>query len=217
MIYVKRLNFCFIRVPKNASSSVMHYMYHNVCDPTVDMISHGITTYPDRVSFINCPRLEHSHVDVKFVIDELKVPKSSRFVGVIRHPLEKQLSLYLFRIREGVYKVPPSKEHFNSLLIDGELSDHRYWQRQHQHTFLEYDNECIGEWWLYENLTHHLNTFMNEYGLEEKIPLQNFNVSPGSKPSLIDVFYTATSRAQAEKAFEKDLELYEKVKRQCNL
>ncbi len=212
MIYIKRLNFCYIRVPKNASSAIMHYLYNNACDPSEDIITHGITEYPQRVSFINCPVLEHSHVDVTFAINQLNVPRDANFVGVIRHPLEKQLSLYLFRIVKGVYQEKPSPEHFRSLLVDGELSDHRYWQKQHQHTFLEYENETIGEWWLYEHIEDHLKLFMEQHELIEKIPMQKLNVSPGSKKDLIDVFYDADSKLQAIKAFEKDLELYERVR-----
>jgi hypothetical protein len=190
----------------------MHYLYHNICDPLEDIITHGITTYPDRISFINCPPLEHSHVDVTFAIDRLGVPQDARFFGVIRHPLEKQLSLYLFRIVKGVYPIKPTPEHFRSLLVNGELEDHRYWQRQHQHTFLEYNEETIGEWWLYEDVEMHLKNLMNEYGLFEKVPMQKLNSSPGSKKDLIDVFYDSESKKQALKAFEKDMDLYERVK-----
>ena len=190
----------------------MHYLYNNACDPSEDVITHGITEYPNRVSFINCEPLEHSHVDVKFAIENLNVPPDSRFVGVIRHPLEKQLSLYLFRILRGVYKNKPTPEHFRSLLVNGELTDDKYWQTQHQHTFLEYNDQLIGEWWLYEKVEAHLHDFMNQYGLVEKIPLQKLNTSPGSKKDLIDVFYDEETKKMAMTAFEKDFELYEKVR-----
>lgn len=213
MIYIKRLNFCFIRIPKNASSAVMHYLYQNACDPAEDMITQGITEYPARISFINCPRLEHSHVDAQFVIDRLKVPLDTKFVGVIRNPLEKQLSLYLFRIVNNVYgNVKPSPEHFRSLLNDGELKDDASFQTQHQHTFLQYNGQAIGEWWLYENIGNHLSTFLNEYNIVETIPMQKLNASPGNKKDLINIFYDTDSKSRAIKAFAKDIELYESIK-----
>lgn len=211
MIYVKRFNLCYIRVPKNASSSIMHYLYHNVCDKENDMITHGILDYPRKISFINTPTLEHSHVDAQFAIDNLGVPKNARFIGVVRHPLEKQISLYMFRVKRGVYS-KLSAEHFKSLLENGELTDSKYWQRQHQHTYLEYDGKPLGEWWLYDKVNEHLKQLMSELGLEEKVPLQELNTTPGNKKDLIKYFYDEVSLTAAEKAFEKDLKLYDMVK-----
>ena len=210
MIYVKRFNLCYIRVPKNASSSVMHYFYHNICDKENDMITHGILNYPEKVSFINVPKLEHSHVDAQFAIDKLKVPTNARFIGIIRHPLEKQISLYMFRVKRGVY-TELSPEHFRSLLTNGELSDHRYWQKQHQHTYLEYNGSRLGEWWSYDKLNMHLESLMNELGLEETTPLQTLNSTPGDKRDMINMFYDTKTRMEAEAAFAKDIELYEEV------
>jgi hypothetical protein len=217
MIYIKRLNFCFIRVPKNASSTIMHYLYQNACDQKKDIITHGFTEYPERISFINCPRLEHSHIDAQFAIDKLNIPLDSKFVGVIRNPLEKQLSLYMFRILNNIYGVKPSPEHFRSMLDNGELKDTRPWQIQHQHTFLKYNENNIGTWWLYDNIDDHLFEFMKEYDITERIPLQKLNASPGIKKNLIDIFYDSDTKAQAMKAFKKDIELYEKAKERWKL
>lgn len=217
MIYVKRLNFCFIRVPKNASSTIMHYLYQNVCDQKEDIITRGFTDYPARILCINCPRLEHSHIDTQFAIDKLKILPDARFVGVIRNPLERQLSLYMFRILKNIYGAKPSPEHFRSMLDNGELKDDQPWQTQHQHTFLEYDGNTIGEWWSYDNVDQHLSEFMKEHGIVERVPLQKLNASPGTKTDLIDIFYDADSKARAMKAFAKDIELYEKVKSRWKL
>lgn len=215
MIYVKRFNLCYIRVPKNASSSVMHYLYHNVCDKENDLITHGILDYPNKVSFINMPKLEHSHVDMQFAVDNLKVPLNARFIGIIRHPLEKQISLYMFRVKRGVYK-KMSVAHFRSLLVNGELEDYRYWQTQHQHTYLEYNEEPKGEWWLYDYVEQHLKSLMDELGLTEQMPLQKLNSTPGDKRELINLFYDKESRLAAEKAFAKDIALYEETKSRWN-
>ena len=215
MIYIKRYNLCYIRVPKNASSSVMQYLYHNVCDKENDLITHGILDYPNKVSFINLPKLEHSHVDVQFAIDELGVPKNARFIGIIRHPLEKQISLYIFRVKRGYYK-ELSVDHFRSLLVNGELEDYRYWQTQHQHTYLEYNGQQIGEWWSYDHVQDHLKLLMNELQLKEKFPLQKLNSTPGDKKKLIEVFYDDKSKLEAEKAFAKDIELYERINKKWN-
>jgi hypothetical protein len=195
----------------------MHYLYQNVCDQKEDIITHGFTEYPERISFINCPRLDHSHVDVQFAIDELKIPIDSKFVGVIRNPLEKQLSLYMFRILKNIYGVKPSPEHFRSMLDNGELIDNRPWQTQHQHTFLEYNGNGIGEWWLYDKIDDHLSEFMKEHDITERVSLQKLNASPGTKKDLINVFYDADTKMQAAKAFAKDIEIYEKVKKRWKL
>lgn len=192
----------------------MHYLYQNVCDPTEDIISHGITEYPERISFINCPPLEHSHVDINFVLNNVLVPANASFTGVLRNPLERQISLYMFRIYRGGYfnsKVP-SPEHFRSILYRGELQDYRYWQTQHQNTFLDSTEATDKEWWVYDNIEDYLSYFMRKYNLTEKVPLEKLNASPGNKKDLIPIFYDDKTKTQAMAAFEKDIDLYEKAK-----
>ena len=191
----------------------MEYFYKNICDTKTDIISHGITTYPEKISFINCPKLEHSHVDAKFAIDELNVPNNAKFIGVVRHPLERQISLYLFRIRRGEYSCGKHNmpKHFRSKLINGELQDHQPCQMQHQHTFLEYAESINGEWWIYERVEEHLTNLMKEYGIEQKLNFGYLNKSTqslGKSKELIDVLYDDDTKKLAEKAFEKDIDLY---------
>lgn len=210
---MKRFNLCYIRVPKAASSSIMEYFYKNICDTKTDIISHGITNYPERLSFINCPKLKHSHVDAKFSIDELNVPNNAKFIGVVRHPLERQISLYLFRIRNDVYKCGKHDmpTHFRSKLINGELQDRQAHQKKHQHTFLEYKEPINSEWWIYERVEQHLMDLMKEYKIEQKVNFGYLNKSTqslGKSKELIDVLYDDNTKKLAEKAFEKDIDLY---------
>lgn len=210
MIYIKRLNLCFIRIPKNASSSVMHFIYNNMCEDE-DVISRMYEWNEDKIEKIyykNCPILPHSHVDAKYVIEEGIVPSSAHFIGVVREPLERVLSLYLHRIRDGKYgPILPTPNHFQSQFVDGVLLD-KPQQNQPQHTFLPEN----GEFFLYDNLQHHLTDLCNRYGLEAKDPLIRLNKSPGNTKQLIAHFFTPELIESIRHKYAKDFELYERLR-----
>jgi hypothetical protein len=214
MIYINRFNLCFIRIPKNASSSVMDYIYSELCDET-DRVSRAFEwddSQYHKVYHVNMPPLPHSHVDARYAIENGIAPASANFYGIVRQPFERQLSLYLYRQLGGRYKTPPSIEEFRRKLVDGVLQD-KPQQMQPQHTFLEYSEPIDANWWVLDNISEHLREFSNTYGGN----IHNFkhlNRSPGQKNELVDLFYTPQLKQAVTRAYEKDFELYERT---CNL
>ena len=204
MIYIKRLNTCFIRIPKNASSSVVWFLYNNVCteEDTFSRISKvfGIG------KSVNGPDLANSHADATYLINNDIVPASASFLGVIREPLERQLSLYLFRIRDGNYGLQkPSPEHFRSLLINGILPDSPQ-QMQSQSSFIP--SNLKRTFWLCDRLDYHLQDFCLEHNIITEKPLQILNKSPGNTKKLVNVFYNAYTKKQVEHTYYDDFQLY---------
>jgi hypothetical protein len=215
MIYIKRLNFCYIRVPKSASSTVMTFLYNNVCDVREDVISRAFEwddTHYEKVYHVNCPILPHSHVDATYVIDNNIVPSNAIFKGVVRHPFERQLSLYFYRIRTGIYgHKKPSIQEFRSKIIEGVLQD-KPQQMQSQSSFLQYKGKTVGDYWLCDNIDKHLYDFCELQSIPIKVPLKNINVSPGNKKELVDIFYTPELKTQVRNKYYEDFELYERLK-----
>lgn len=215
MIYIKRLNFCYIRIPKSASTTVMTFLYNNICDPAEDIVSRAFEWDNDiynKLFCLNCPTLPHSHVDVTYVIDNAIVPSSAIFKGVVRQPYERQLSLYFYRIRGGVYgHKKPSIAEFRSKIIDGVLQDHPQ-QMQTQSSFLKHKNITIGDYWLCDNIQQQLYDFCETHSIPIKVPLSCINKSPGNKKQLIDIFYTAELKAQVKNRYYEDFQLYERLK-----
>ena len=210
MIYVKRLNLCFIRIPKNASSSVMHFIYHNMCEDedVVSRMYEWNAEHIEKIYYKNCPVLPHSHVDYKYVVEQGIVPASAHFVGVIREPLERVLSLYLHRIRDNKYgMVLPSPKHFESQFIDGVFQD-KPQQSQPQHTFLPEN----GEYMLYDTIEEQLVSLCNRYEIEVKEPLIRLNKSPGHTKELVKHFFSPELISSIQRKYAEDFELYYRLK-----
>lgn len=209
MIYIKRFNLCFIRIPKNASSSAMHFIYHNMCEDE-DVVSRMYEWNDDHIEklyYKNCPKLPHSHVDAKYVVENDIVPSDAHFIGVIREPIERFLSLYLYRIRDGEYgPILPTPKHFQSLFDGGVFRDTPQ-QIQKQSTFLPEN----GEYWLYEDVEYHLHELCNRYNVEVKHPLQRLNKSPGETKKLIKHFFTEQLIESIRQEYAEDFELYERL------
>lgn len=210
MIYVKHLNFCFVRIPKNASTSVMYFLYKNVCreEDVVSRMYEWQDNQHTKFYYKNCPVLPHSHVDSAYLINNNIVPASADFYGVLREPLEKLLSLYLYRLRTGDYgRQAPSPEHFASLFTDGIFRDTPQ-QIQPQHTFLPAD----GTFWLYDNIENHLTDFCNKHDIKITTPIEVLNKSPGNTKTLIKYFYTNDLIDKIKSKYIKDFDLYAKIK-----
>ena len=208
MIYIKRLNTCVIKIPKTASCATTHFLYENVCTEE-DVLSKIFTwtgTEYARIYHKNSPPLPHSHVDSTYVIEHNIVPKDAHFIGVIRNPFHRQLSLYLHRIRDSRYPVKiPSPKHFRSLIVNGVFQD-KPQQAQPQTSFITKDLKHT--YWLHDNLEQHLLDFCKSHDIEVKSPLRVINKSPGDTAKLIDVFYDDSLKEEVYQAYKEDFELY---------
>lgn len=130
MIYIKRFNLCFVRIPKNASSSVMEFLYYNFVDPKEDKVSYIMDwkTGESVVQELNTPHIPHFHVDAQYLIDNEIVPENAKFFAVMRNPFEKHLSFYTFKCRQakemyGMHYTPDRKEfktYFTNGMMNGE-------------------------------------------------------------------------------------------------
>lgn len=187
-----------------------HFLYENVCTED-DIISKIVKLDSNSNSYVKIRNVAvpHTHVDSTYVIEHNIVPSDAHFICVIREPLERQLSLYLYRIRDGIYPVRiPSPEHFRSLFIDGRLKDSTQ-QMQPQSTFI--NKQLSHTYWLYDNVEKHLIDFCVTNNIEITSPLQVMNRSPGNTKKLVDIFYTEELKNQVREAYEEDFILYNKV------
>lgn len=211
---MKKYNICFIRIPKTASSSIMHFLYENLCDEN-DVVSRMYEWNDDVVEkkyHLNCPVLPHSHIDARYAIENEIVPKTAAFIGTIRDPIEKQLSLYLYRMTQGRYgSMKPSPEHFRSLMKYGSVMD-KPQQMQSQSSFLEYEKDTKKVWWLYDNIENHTRELCEQLNVEIRQPLLTLNKSPGDTKKLIDVFYTQSIKDEVKEKYAEDWKIYEELK-----
>ena len=214
MIYIKKLNFCFIRIPKNASSSIMHFMQANAgCEEDVfsrvfklegNILSKGYGQ--------NFPSTHNSHCDASYAIDHGLVPQTAKFVGVVRDPFDRQLSLYLYRMKDQT-TIKPSPEHFKHSTINGILQDLPH-HMQLQSSYLSYSTDIDHEFWLFENVHNHVANWCKEYNITPIKPLTDLSRFSVDTLSLIDTYYDDELRSQVAEAWAPDIELYNKLKSQ---
>lgn len=234
MIYIKRHNLCFVRIPKNASSSMMEFLYHNIVNSKEDIVSY-IKDWDTKkliVRDLNFQQFPHSHVDVQYIIDNNVVPKTANFFGIIRNPLEKFLSYYIYYNRQASknsrYACPTREEFKKWFSSDGKfitpkgtitnhnISENRDHHSQRQVDFLKYNGEIIGEFWLYDNLNNHISDLCNRLQIRPTFQLPHTNKSMWNKKDLIDGWYNHHMIKNIKEYYKEDFDMYYDLKKNYN-
>jgi len=206
MIWIKRHDFIFVKIPKNASEAASLYLQQNVsCCEDVFTLDNGFqqNIFP--------PHASHCHMDIKYMLDNHLCTNTNTFVGVIRDPHERLLSLYLYRCRQNRYGVKATPEDFRKRAYNGFIVDHP-WQMQLQSTFLT--GALHKEYWCYDNIHYHVSLLPRRFNFVERHPFQTVNKSVPNidTKSLVDTFYDQHTRSAVDKYWADDIDLYHEVK-----
>lgn len=215
MVISDKHNFIYIRVPKNASTSLATFFIQNYCDsndkwtavgdagiPTNNISQRVIDKHKKQYRFIH---LTLNEIIQENIIDEEQTRKK-RIIGVIRNPLERQLSLFFFLNRKS--NSASTVTQFRSVMDKGYYSSDG---SNHilQTDYLKIRNDPVGEFWRYDELDNHIENFVEEYG-KPKFPIRSFKST--FKPrdvDLINEYYDSYTRKKVEEYFAKDFEAYE--------
>lgn len=215
MVISDKNQFIYIRIPKNASTSLATFFVQNYCGPEDKWSSIGdagipTVNIPQNVIDKHREQYRFIHLTLNEIVQEgLITPDEVRLkkvIGVIRNPLERQLSLYFFKNRNHRNRCRPNE--FQTLMRKGfyeeDGSNHIL-----QTEYLKLGDENVGEYWKYDNLDKHLEQFIEHYG-EPKHPIQSFKsqFKPKNK-DLINEYYDSSTRKAVEEYFAKDFEEYE--------
>lgn len=218
MIISHSNNYIFIRVPKNASTSLATYFVNNYTDkndiytgigdsriPTNNISQDTINKYKHEYRFI--------HLTLNEIINEGLISaddaRKKRVIGVIRHPLERQLSLFFFKNRTNKENNTP--ENFRKMFADGY---HKTDGSNHiiQTEYLKIGDEIVGEYWPYPLLTKRLHEFTSSMDKAPTYTLPAFKSNFKPKDNeLINKYYDNKTRDAVLDYFHKDLVLYEKL------
>jgi hypothetical protein len=213
MISIRRFKFNFINVPKNASTSIRRFFIDNVVQPE-DSYSEYYEDENTRWSQnMAHHHASHSHMDVTYAVDNGLLDKTETIVGVLREPVERVLSLYLYRVKQGLVQSPGIADFRRSVSV-GFYPD-RPWQNQLQSSFLTYEGKQLGQWWLFDNIDHHINDFVDTYGIDVKRPLltQNKSIKNHDTKEYLSTFYDADTLRAVTKYYEQDIELYHRMRK----
>lgn len=204
MIWIKRHKLVFVKIPKNASEAMADYLKAYAADDDVFTHDNGFDLN------INDPHRTHSHMDVSYMLRNKLVTPDNHFIGIIRNPHERLLSLYLYRQRQRRYDTALSVGDFRERAKRGFIEDHP-WHMQLQSTFL--DGASSSEYLCYDHLDIHIQTLAYRYKFDKFIlPVVNKSVKGVNTRDLVNSFYDDATYNAVNKYWERDIELYNGVK-----
>ena len=221
MVISDQHKFIFLRVPKNASTSLATFFVKGYCHSPND-IHTGIGDSKISSKNINLSlqekyRKHHRfiHLTLNEIINNQVITESyarrCKIIGVIRDPLDRQLSLYFFK-RRGKGDTTPNG--FRSMFRNGYCEDDN---NNHilQSDYLKIGDQSVGEWWLYDDLDKHLAEFKSQYPLPNNIELPTYKSSfrkSVDKAKQLDEYYDDATRDAVLDYYARDVDLYERLK-----
>lgn len=200
-------NLIFLRIPKNASSSVAEYFVHQ-CDKKQD----AWTMLPESgIRENNIPRntiiryayqYQYMHLTLEQIIEEglltLEQAKNMKKIVVIRNPFERQISLYLFlcKIQNKLPDPLDFRKEFNSGKHITDITN-KYTQLDYIKLKDKLAPNVI--FWKYENLSKHTNN---------KLPSRNISNKPSSMEDLAKLYYDDNTYSAVFEYYKEDIDLY---------
>lgn len=222
MVISKTYNFIFLRLPKNASTSLAAFFVENCCG------ADDIYTYIGnaKISTRNVPpdvcknyKKDHRiiHLTLQEIVDsgvvDAEFAMNAKTIAVLRNPLERQLSLFFFLSKE-FKKFDTSIKSFRKEFSNGcHITDPSNAITQYDYCVLNGKN--LGTYWLYENINEKLDSFVQENNIKVKNGLQQYKSNYRSRKdtdNLIKEYYDEATRRAVENYYSKDFELYESLK-----
>ena len=215
MIYIKRFNLCFVEIPKTASKAMRDFMIEELIDESEDTFTRN---------------MYETHQNSRYIIRNKLAPSNAKFIGVIREPLERQLSAYLFIWNRlfnlnllRAHQTEPSLQHFKKVYEVGRMDSTGrpgFWEFMNKmgtESQSSYINRGLNhEFWLYENLEDHIEDFKKEYNIRSDAFLKKINLTREDDTiqtkSLIDKFYDDELKDIIKKQYADDFKLYNELK-----
>lgn len=211
MVICDKHQFLYLRIPKNASSSLAEFFVRNFCeisDKWTEVNDCGIRDHKVDINVINKYRHQYRwiHLTLQELVDNGLVQRHQahnyQVLSVIRNPFMRQLSLYFF-LKRGQKK---SVEEFRHLFREGKHeSDISNGILQTEYSKL--DGADCGTWWLYNKLDQHVEDFCKEKNVQASMSLPNHkgNWTPKDQ-SLFEEYYDEKTTDAVKKYYERDFE-----------
>ena len=201
MIYIKRLNTCFIGQSKTGSTSTNIFFIMNFLQqedvlspftlPSADLRRLNFHPVQKAIQFDYLTKGSKEQISLNFYIDIIKkqvnsaefvlenglVPLDANFITIIRDPFEKLLSSYFHKYhkKERTYHLNCTPKEFRNILkdsLDKSIpQNERSLARSRQTRVLEYDTEINREYWCFDYLQKHVDEFATRHNIEVRYPL----------------------------------------------
>ena len=206
-------NFIFLRVPKNASSSLAEYFVRNKCNKETDMWTMvndcGIreNKVPKDLVRKYAHQYRHIHLTLQELVDNALITPSEASdmtkIVVIRNPLHRQLSLFFFLCRNK--KRDKSVSEFRKVFAAGKHeSDTNNVFTQTEYAKLDGKIAPNVQFWKYEDIgnkiTDKLSTFKSNTRPKKDID------------ELVAEYYDDATRTAVLNYYAEDMKIYESLK-----
>lgn len=213
MVICNRYNFIFLRIPKNASTSLAAWFVNNCCDggdKYTQINDAGIrnTNMSQKVLDKHRKHYHFIHMTLQELVNDgvitFQEALTKEVIGVFRNPFHRQLSLFFFL---GGDKSP---ERFREMFKNGcHESDPSNQITQTQYVSLAGSLGANVRVWSYDNINIHLDEFKNRNKIEEKFPLKTYksNKKPTDMNSLEGVYYDARTREAVREYYKEDFRI----------
>lgn len=204
-------NFIFLRVPKNASSSLAEYFVRNKCDEATDKWTSvndcGIRENNISKDLVrkHSKHYRYIHLTLQEIVDEEVITesqaKSMNKIVVMRNPLHRQLSLFFFLCRNR--KEQASPDAFRKAFSNGRHeSDTNNIFTQTEYAKLNGQLAENVEFWKYEDVNHKIgNLERRKSGFR---PQKNMD-------DLVAEYYDEATRKAVLDYYAEDMEIYESL------
>ena len=216
-----KYKFIFLRTPKTASSSLSEFLIRNVDDPDAIYTEVDDTDIPGTLdeNIVNKYRkdFKHFHFTLEDLVNEKVItPDHIRkyyCFAVLRDPIERQKSFYYFykKWRPEHKNRPVSLQEYKSMAPHGFFKGEPN-SKILQSSFLNFNGKQYGEYWLYENLDKHIETFIKEKGIwvRHNLPQHKSSFRNGHD----DLRFDHESISRLRNVFQEDLNLYSTIKKE---
>ena len=205
-------NFIFLRLPKNASTSVAAYFVKNACDNNdvwTRINDAGVGDHNISPSVIAKHKHDYHfiHMTLNEIVHEniitLDQARSMDVINIIRDPFERQLSLYFWKQRGN-----RSPEDFRKQFKNG------YHANDISNKITQYDYGCVAgehvaKCWLYDDIERHLQQFCSDRNLPNP-SLNTYKSTISDKKDMS--YYDEETYAAVAEYYAKDIELYNRLK-----
>jgi len=169
----------FVRIPKTACSSITEYLIKNIEDR--EAVHSGVDDAAIKPTMgkqpIRRPIMSNKyvHFTLQDIVDNKLIAPTQlheyKIFGVIRDPIDRQLSMYYFR-KKWDRKIKPSLQDYKNITINNcAMKVNPDATGRIQSDYLTYKGRQYGKFLLYDNLESELKRFMVNHGFKTEFPL----------------------------------------------
>jgi hypothetical protein len=208
----------FLRTPKTASSSLSEWFIKNIPDPQAIYTPVEDSKTPGTLDqkIINKYKInfKYYHFTIQDLVRENIITdqqaRTYRVISVLREPIDRQKSLFYFYAKWKARGKPLDLKMYKALAPNGQFLGEPN-SAIKQTDLLKLGNELIGEFWLYENIEHHLSELVKSLSIEVKAPLPTHK-NTFRKNRNNEIEFDSISLETLKSAFKRDFEVYNELK-----